>query len=70
MKLLAFLFLLAGIYMLFNGELRMTNERVVADYGSAVINKSTTRQIAWPWYSGPVAIITGIALYAAAKRKD
>ncbi len=50
------------------GEIFIHQANVINDYGQAVINKSSSRSIGFPWYAGPLCILTGLLLWHASKK--
>lgn len=68
LRILSVVFMIAGIIMIWKGEIFIQQAQVINDYGEAIINKSSSRSIGFPWYAGPLCILTGLLLWHAGKK--
>lgn len=68
LRILSIVFIIAGVVMIWQGEIFIHQANVINDYGQAVINKSSSRSIGFPWYAGPLCILTGLLLWHASKK--
>lgn len=70
MRTLALLFIIAGIYFLVSDRFVFRDSRTVNNYGVARTYQTDEKILAWPWYAGPVAILTGIVLLVIRAQKE
>ncbi len=69
MRTFGIILIVAGIMMfVFNGFNYQTEKRV-ADIGPVKIDKTENHYIGWPIYAGGVALLAGIAVLVAGKKK-
>lgn len=69
MKVTGIVLIIAGILMLIFTNINFTTEKKVVDLGPIEINKKQNNSIGWPSWVGGVAIIAGIGLIVADKKK-
>ena len=70
MKPLGIILVVVGILMLIFTNINFTTEKKVVDLGPLEVNKKENKTIAWPTWAGGVAVIAGIVLVVADKRKS
>lgn len=70
MKTFGIILIIAGIAMLVFRGFNVQTERKVVDIGPVEINKKENNWIGWPTYSGAVAVIGGVFLLVAARKKS
>lgn len=70
MKVLGIILIVAGIVMLIFRGFSFTQEKNVADIGPIEINKKEKKAIGWPIYAGAVALVAGVVLVAADRKKN
>lgn len=69
MKILGIVLIVLGIGMLlFRGFSVQTEEKVI-DLGPLEVNKKENKWIGWPVYAGGIAIIAGVILVVADRKK-
>jgi uncharacterized membrane protein HdeD (DUF308 family) len=71
MRVLGIILVIAGILLfVFNG-FSFTEKEEVAEIGPVEINKTETKKVGWPVYTGGIVIGAGIILIiAGAKKRD
>jgi len=70
MRTLGIVLIVAGILMfVFNGFNYQTEKRVV-DLGPLKVDKQENHYIGWPVYAGGIALIAGIVVLVAGKKKN
>lgn len=69
MKALGIVLIAAGILMLVFGKLSFTKEEKVVDIGPLEINKKEKKTVNWPDYAGGIAIVAGIIVLVADRKK-
>jgi uncharacterized membrane protein HdeD (DUF308 family) len=69
MKALGIIIIIAGLLMFIFPRFAYTNEEKVADATSVTKNKKEDTSINWPAYSAGVAIIAGVIVLLAEKKK-
>ena len=69
MKTLGIILIAIGIIMLVIRGISYTSEEKVADIGPLEINKKDKKTVGWPMYAGGVAVVAGIVLVLADRRK-
>ena len=69
MKTFGIILVIVGIVMLIFTNIHFTTEKEVADIGPLEVNKKETKSINWPSWAGGVAVVAGIVLLVADKRK-
>lgn len=69
MKIFGFIFIIAGIAMLFSTSFSFTTKENVVDAGPIQINANKKREVTWPSYAGGVIIAAGVVLVAVSKKK-
>lgn len=69
MKPLGIILIIAGILMLVFTNVSFTTEEKVVDLGPLEINKKEKKMVDWPSYAGGIAVVSGIVVLLASKRK-
>jgi hypothetical protein len=69
MKTLGYILLLAGFAMLIFRGIQYTQKEKVVDTGPLEISIKEKKTFNWPYYAGAVAIVAGIVLVLAGRRK-
>ena len=70
MRIIGIILIVLGILMaVFNG-LNLQTEKKVLDIGPLEVNKKESRHIGWPVWAGGIAVLAGIVLVVADRRKD
>jgi len=69
MKTLGIIIIVAGLLMLIFPRPAYTNEEKVADAASVKMNKKEGNPINWPAYSAGVAVVAGVIVLLAEKKK-
>jgi len=69
MKALGIVLIVAGILMLIFTNISFTKEEKVVDLGPVEVNKKEKKTIDWPSYAGGIAVISGIVVLVAARKK-
>jgi uncharacterized membrane protein HdeD (DUF308 family) len=70
MRTAGIILIIVGILMfVFNGFNYKTKKNV-ADIGPIEINKEESHSVGWPAYAGGIAIVAGIVLIAAGRKKS
>jgi hypothetical protein len=69
MKPLGIILIVAGILMLVFTNISFTTEEKVVDLGPVEINKKEKKTVDWPSYAGGIAVVSGIVVLLASKRK-
>lgn len=70
MKLFGIILIIAGILMLIFRGFSFTKEKKVIDVGPLEVNKKEQKSVGWPMYAGGIAVIAGIVLVVADKKKS
>jgi hypothetical protein len=69
MRIVGIVLIVAGIAMLlFRGFSVKTEEKVV-DLGPLEVNKKEYKWIGWPVYAGGIAVVTGLIMVVADRKK-
>ena len=69
MKTFGIILIVIGILMFVFRTINFTTEKKVVDVGPLEVNKEENHTIGWPVYAGAVAVIAGIVLVVADKRR-
>lgn len=69
MKTLGIILIAAGILMFIFGKVSFTKEKKVVDIGPVEINKKEKKSIDWPDYAGGIAVLAGLVLLVADRKK-
>ncbi|MBC7903576.1 MAG: hypothetical protein H7Y27_09135 [Gemmatimonadaceae bacterium] len=69
MKTLGIILIVLGIAMLIFRGFNLQTEKKVVDIGPLEVNKTENRWVGWPVYGGAIAIIAGIVLVVADRKK-
>ena len=69
MKVFGIVLIVLGLGMLIFRGFSVQTEKKVIDLGPLEVNKKENKWIGWPVYAGGIAIIAGIILVAADRKK-
>jgi uncharacterized membrane protein HdeD (DUF308 family) len=69
MKTVGIILIAIGIIMLVVRGISFTSEKKVADIGPIEINKKDKKTLGWPIYAGGVAVVAGLVLVMADRKK-
>lgn len=69
MKVVGIILIAAGILMLIFRGFSFTQEKKVVDLGPLEVNKKEEKSVGWPVYAGGLAVIAGIIVIVADKKK-
>lgn len=69
MKALGIILVVVGILMLIFTNISFTKEKKVVDLGPVEVNKKEKKTIDWPSYAGGIAVISGIVVLVASRKK-
>jgi drug/metabolite transporter (DMT)-like permease len=69
MKTFGIILIVAGILMIAFRGFSVQTEKKVVDVGPIEINKKENKWIGWPTYAGGIAIVAGVLLIAADRKK-
>lgn len=69
MKTLGIVLIVIGILMFVFPSITFTKEKKVVDVGPLEVNKKEDKTIGWPIYAGGVAVIAGIVLVVADRKR-
>ena len=69
MKVLGIILIIAGILMFIFRGFNFTKEEKVVDVGPLEINKKENKRVSWPMYAGGIAVVAGIVLVLADRKK-
>ena len=69
MKPLGIILIVIGIVMLIFRGFSFTKEEKVADIGPLEINKKDKKSVGWPMYAGGIAVVAGIVVLLADKKR-
>lgn len=70
MKPIGIILIVAGVLMLIFTNVSFTTEEKVVDLGPVEINKKEKKTVDWPSYAGGIAVVSGIVILLASKRKS
>ena len=70
MKVVAIIFIVAGILMLIFRGFSFTQEKKLVDVGPLEINKKEEKSVGWPMYAGGLALAAGIIILVVDKKKS
>jgi uncharacterized membrane protein YidH (DUF202 family) len=70
MKILGIILIVAGILMFVFGSVSFTKEKKVVDIGPVEINKKEKKTVDWPNYAGGIAVVAGIVVLIAGRKKN
>jgi uncharacterized membrane protein HdeD (DUF308 family) len=70
MKALGIILIIGGILMFIFPKLTFTKEEKVADVGPVEINKKENHTVDWPVYAAGVAVVAGIVVLLADKKRS
>lgn len=69
MKAAGIILIIIGIAMLIFRGFSVQTEKKVIDAGPIEVNKKENKWVGWPVYAGGIAVVAGIALVVADRRK-
>ncbi|MET0394748.1 MAG: hypothetical protein ABW019_16500 [Chitinophagaceae bacterium] len=69
MKVIGIILIIAGIAMLIFRGVSVQTEKKIIDAGPLEVTKKENKWIGWPVYAGAVAIVAGIVLVVADRKK-
>lgn len=69
MKPLGIILIVVGIIMLIFRGFSFTKEEKVVDIGPLEINKEKEKSIGWPIYAGGIALVAGVFVLLADRKK-
>jgi hypothetical protein len=69
MKVIGIVLIVLGLGMLIFRGFSVQTEKKVVDLGPLEVNKKENKWIGWPVYAGGIAIIAGIIIVAADRKK-
>ncbi len=70
MKVLGIILIVAGILMFVFRGINFTQEKKLVDIGPLEINKQEKKSVGWPMYAGGIAVVAGIIVLVADKKKS
>jgi hypothetical protein len=70
MKALGVILIIAGLFIFIFPKLTFTKEETIADAGALQINKKENKTIDWPGYGAGIAVVAGVVVLLAEKKKD
>lgn len=69
MKVVGIILIVAGILMFVFRGINFTQEKKIVDIGPLEINKQEKKSVGWPVYAGGIAVVAGIIVLVADKKK-
>jgi len=69
MKTVGIVIIAAGILMFVFGKISFTKKEKVVDIGPVEINKQEKKTIAWPDYAAGIAVLAGVVILVADRKK-
>jgi hypothetical protein len=69
MKTIGIILIALGIIMLVVRGISYTTEKKVVDIGPLEVNKKDKKTVGWPMYAGGIAVVAGIVLVLADRKK-
>jgi uncharacterized membrane protein len=69
MKPLGIILIIAGILMLIFRGFSYTKQEKVVDLGPLEINKKEKKNVGWPLYAGAIAVVGGVVILLADRKK-
>ncbi|CAN5825389.1 hypothetical protein BH11BAC3_BH11BAC3_04220 [soil metagenome] len=69
MKVIGIILIVAGILMFVFRGINFTQEKKIVDIGPLEINKQEKKSVGWPMYAGGIAVVAGIIVLVADKKK-
>ena len=69
MKTVGIILIVIGIAMLLFRGFSMKTEKKVVDIGPLEVNKKENKWIGWPVYTGGIAIVAGLIMVVADRKK-
>jgi drug/metabolite transporter (DMT)-like permease len=69
MRTVGIVLIVVGIVMLVIRGFSVTTEKEVVDVGPLEVNKKENKWIGWPVYAGGIAIVAGVIMVVADRKK-
>ena len=69
MKTIGIILIALGIIMLVVRGISYTTEEKVVDIGPLEVNKKDKKTVGWPMYAGGIAVVAGIVLVLADRKR-
>ena len=69
MRVAGIILIVAGVVMLVFRGFNIQKEKKVLDVGPIEVNKKENKWIGWPVYAGGIAIVAGVIMIAADRKK-
>jgi len=69
MKPLGVILIIAGLFMFFFPKLTFTKEEPIADAGALEIKEKENKTSDWPGYGAGIAVVAGVVVLLAEKKK-
>ena len=69
MKIIGIVLIVLGILMLVFRSFSFNQKEKVVDFGPIQINKNVEKTIDWPVYAGGIAVVAGLVLIVADRKK-
>ena len=69
MRVFGIILVVAGILMFVFNSINFQTKKKIVDVGPLEINKKENKHIGWPVWAGGIAVIAGIGLIVADRRK-
>lgn len=70
MRILGIVLVVLGLVMLVFKGFNFQREKKVADIGPIEINKTENKHVGWPMYAGGFALLAGVVLIVADRKKS
>ena len=70
MKVAGIILIIIGIAMLVFRSIHFTQERKVIDLGPVEVNKKEHKTIGWPMYAGGIAVVAGVVMVLADRKRS
>lgn len=69
MKIVGIILIVVGIIMLIIRGFSVRTEKEVLDVGPLEVHKKETKWVGWPVYAGGIAIVAGLIMIVADRKK-
>ena len=69
MKIIGVILIVVGILMFVFRNISFTHEKKVVDLGPLQVSRQEEKTIGWPIYAGGIAIVAGIVLVVADRKR-
>lgn len=70
MKVIGIILIIAGIAMLIFRGFSVQTEKKIIDAGPLEVTKKDNKWIGWPVYAGAIAVVAGVVLILADRKKN